>query len=187
MMVCQEPRSCRRSLTALIAVIAAALSFTAAAQTVYKVTDKNGRITYTDVAPAPGENIIEEVAVPETNTARPVLPAAAQVDEAANSASPTPDYVTVISLPADGATIPMGPGDFSVEAQASPALGAAERLQLEVDGALFGPPQAHSHWQLTNIFRGAHALRVMRLDESGNTIDTSEISTVYVLRPSVLK
>ena len=38
---------------------------------------------------------------------------------------------------------------------------------------------------LEKILQG-YNLQVMRLDDSGNTIDTSDISTVYVLRPSVL-
>lgn len=186
MIVGEKPTSCFRSLSLLIAVVGAAASTIGAAQTLYKITDKDGQITYTDVLPASEDFVVEEVSVPQPNTAMPVVPGAGPLDGTSAVASPAPDYLTLISLPADGTTIAMGPGDFEVEAQASPALGIAERLQLEVDGAPFGAPQTNSRWQLSNIARGAHGLRVMRLDELGQTIDTSDTSTVYVLRPSVL-
>jgi hypothetical protein len=182
----ETPMSGLRSLIALMVVVGSTASATAAAQTIYKVTDKNGQITYTDVAPEAEGSIVEEVTVAEPNTAVPVPPEATPLDGTGPTENTAPDYLTLISRPADGTTVPMGPGDFTVEAQASPALGAAERLQLTVDGTPFGVPQTSPRWQLNNIARGAHELQVMRLDDSGNTIDTSDISTVYVLRPSVL-
>ena len=182
----KTPKSGLRSLIALMVVVGSTASATAAAQTIYKVTDKDGQITYTDVAPEAEGSMVEEVSVAEPNTAVPVSPRAAPLDGTAPTENTAPDYLTLISRPADGTTVPIGPGDFTVEAQASPALGVAERLQLKVDGTPFEVPQTSSQWRLTNIARGAHELQVMRLDDSGNTIDTSDISTVYVLRPSVL-
>jgi hypothetical protein len=182
----ETPMSGLRSLIALMVVVGSTASATAAAQTIYKVTDKDGKISYTDVAPEAEGSMVEEVSVAEPNTAVPVSPRAAPLDGTAPTENMAPDYLTLISRPADGTTVPIGPGDFTVEAQASPALGVAERLQLKVDGTPFEVPQTSSQWRLTNIARGAHELQVMRLDDSGNTIDTSDISTVYVLRPSVL-
>ncbi|MEK9654166.1 MAG: hypothetical protein VW202_00560, partial [Halieaceae bacterium] len=104
--------------------------------------------------------------------------------------NPTVDaisYHTAINQPPNGATVPMGPGNFTVAAQTSPPLGASEHLQLEVDGSAFGAPQKEAMWKLENIFRGEHKLRVIRLDEAGDTVDASETSTVFVLRPSVIK
>ncbi len=182
----KTPKSGLRSLIALMVVVGSTASATAAAQTIYKVTDKDGQITYTDAAPLAEGSIVEEISVADPNTAKPVAPAAAPIGGTPPAENTATDYLTLISLPADGTTVPMGPGDFTVEAQASPALGVAERLQLTVDGTPFGIPQSSPQWQLNNIARGAHELQVMRLNESGNTIDTSNISTVYVLRPSVL-
>ena len=42
-------------LAAALAVIAASLAADAAAQTMYKLIDKNGKITYSESAPKPGE------------------------------------------------------------------------------------------------------------------------------------
>ena len=186
MIVGEKLLSGLHSLIALIIVVGGTTSATAAAQTIYKVTDKDGQITYTDAAPLAEGSIVEEISVADPNTAKPVAPAAAPIGGTPPAENTATDYLTLISLPADGTTVPIGPGDFTVEAQASPALGAAERLQLTVDGTPFGIPQSSPQWQLNNIARGAHELQVMRLNESGNTIDTSNISTVYVLRPSVL-
>jgi len=186
MIVGEKLLSGLHSLIALIIVVGGTTSATAAAQTIYKVTDKDGQITYTDAAPLAEGSIVEEISVADPNTAKPVAPAAAPIGGTPPAENTATDYLTLISLPADGTTVPMGPGDFTVEAQASPALGVAERLQLKVDGTPFEVPQTSSQWRLTNIARGAHELQVMRLDDSGNTIDTSDISTVYVLRPSVL-
>ena len=187
MIVCAKRDKSAQSITMLIAIVCATLSVSSASQTIYKVTDKNGQITYTDIAPESSEHTVEKYTVQNPNSALPVVSETAAPRIAPAPESAVPQYVTLISIPADGTTIPMGPGNFMVEANISPQLGTSERLQLEIDGTPFGPPQQQAHWQLTNIFRGTHGLRVMRLDESGSTVDTSEISTVFVLRPSVIK
>lgn len=171
----------------LAGALCATLCHAESAQTIYKVTDENGHITYTDVAPGPGNHTVEEYRLETPNAAMPVLPTTATPPATGTAAAAKAEYITVIAQPPDGSTIPMGPGNFTVAAQTSPQLGASERLQLEVDGSAFGSPQRHTTWKLENIFRGAHTLRVIRLDDTGNAMDTSEISTVFVLRPSVVK
>ena len=79
----------------------------------------------------------------------------------------------------------MGPGNFSVSASISPALQQGAQLQLMMDGAPQGEPQAQAGWDLTNVFRGAHDLTVNVIDAQGKTLATSEPVRVYVLRPSV--
>jgi hypothetical protein len=48
-------------------------------------------------------------------------------------------------------------------------------------------PQKQHWWSLTNIYRGEHQLRVHRLHSSGAQVDVSDSSTLFVLRPSVLR
>ena len=186
-MVCTTHDKSAHLVTALVALVCATWCVSLASQTIYKITDKNGQVTYTDVAPEVSEHTVEEYRIQKPNAAMPVVPETAAHRREPAPESAIPQYVTLISQPTDGTTIPMGPGNFMVEANISPRLGISERLQLEIDGTPFGPPQQQAHWQLTNIFRGTHGLRVMRLDDSGSTVDTSEISTVFVLRPSVIK
>ena len=79
----------------------------------------------------------------------------------------------------------MGPGDFVVEAEVSPGLDSGEQLILLLDGETVGAPQAVPRWQLTNVFRGAHRLQVVRVRETGAAQSQSTEHTVYVMRPTV--
>jgi len=48
-------------------------------------------------------------------------------------------------------------------------------------------PQTGNLWTLSYVLRGPHTLQVRRLSSSGETASESEVITVFVLRPSVLK
>ena len=95
------------------------------------------------------------------------------------------DYSVTITSPANETTIPMGPGNFSVNAAVAPALGEDMLLQLLVDGTPSGSPQANTSWALTNVFRGAHDVTVAVVDASGKQLTVSGPVRVYVLRPSI--
>jgi len=97
----------------------------------------------------------------------------------------SPQFETKIVLPADNATIPMGPGNFSVQVSLSPRLEAGENLLLLMDGEPVGTPQRIPNWQLSNVYRGEHRLQVLRIDDKGAELDASNISTVFVMRPIV--
>jgi hypothetical protein len=153
------------------------------AQPVYKVTDTDGNVTFTDTPPLSSDSIVEEHYVHAPNSAKPAVttrtPAGSVEIEV-----PT-RYDTRIVTPAENATIPMGPGNFAVQAALSPRLASSETLQLLLDGEPVGAPQRTANWQLTNVYRGEHRLQVVRLDESGARVDSSAASTVFVMRPSV--
>lgn len=155
-----------------------------AAETIYKVVDKEGNVTFTDTPPNDADAIVEPHSILGTNTTPAVATApenAVKTDQADAEAS----YVTRIVSPADESTIPMGPGDFVVEAEVSPGLDDVEQLILLLDGEAVGAPQSFPRWQLTNVFRGAHQLQVVRVSETGATQSQSTEHTVYVMRPSV--
>ena len=155
------------------------------AQTIYKVVDEQGNVTFTDTPPSGA--IAEEQSINATN----VTPAPqwnsdiTSADSEAARAADNQSFVTRITTPADQATIPMGPGNFVVEVAVSPALGTGENLVLTLDGAAVGAPQKGASWQLTNVFRGEHRLQVLRLDADGTQQDASPEHIVYVMRPSV--
>jgi len=157
----------------------------AAAQPVYKVTDENGNVTFTDTPPLDSQATVEEHSLQAPNSAQPVLsaPEIAQPDESKNS----PRFETSIVSPTDNATIPMGPGNFSVQVALSPRLEAGETLLLLLDDEPAGSPQRMPNWQLTNVYRGEHRLQVLRIDDEGAQLDASDISTVFVMRPIVSK
>ena len=156
----------------------------AAAETIYKVVDQDGKVTFTDTPPNDADAIVEPHYILGTNTTRAVTTApesAVKTDQADAEAS----YVTLIVSPTNESTIPMGPGDFVVEAEVSPGLDSEEQLILLLDGEAVGDPQSVPRWQLANVFRGAHRLQVVRVSETGAAQSQSTEHTVYVMRPSV--
>ena len=159
------------------------LAPTLIAQPVYKATDADGNVTFTDTPPLSGEGTIEEHSVHAPNSAIPL--ATKKTSAASVKLEQPPLYDTRIVAPADNTTIPMGPGNFAVQAAFSPHLAPDEALQLLLDDEPLGAPQRTASWQLTNVYRGEHRLQVVRLDESGAQLDASTTSTVFVMRPIV--
>ncbi len=148
-------------------------------QSIYRTTDEDGNVIFTDAPPAGAE----QVELPPTNTAPPPTPMPRPVAPEKKAAPAAPSVA--ITSPANESTIAMGPGNFSVTASVKPNLGRGQMLQLSIDGKPWGEPQGGSSWALTNIFRGGHDLVVSLVDEDGETLATSEAIRVYVLRPSI--
>ena len=169
----------------LVALLCALCTAAAVATPVYKMTDKDGHVTFTDQPHTADAESVERHDVRPLNTAEPHE--TNPVEAALTPAEVSVPFETRIEQPADGSTIPMGPGNFTVNVLVSPPLTDSEHLQLELDGAAYGVPQKQHWWSLTNIYRGEHQLRVYRLHSSGAQVDVSDSSTLFVLRPSVLR
>lgn len=152
----------------------------AQAQTIYKSTDAQGNVVFTDKPPAAGV-ANEEVKLKRLNTApAPELQPARRAE--AEREAPAQPSVSIIA-PADQTVIPMGGGDFDVQASVTPPLAPGERLQLQIDGAASGEPQGGTSWSLRNVFRGGHNLSIQRLNAEGNVIAESDPVHVQVMRP----
>lgn len=165
----------------LTAAICLAQAHTTIAQQVYKVTDADGNVTFTDTPPLSSDGTVEEHSIHAPNTAKPTETTRAPA--APVEAEEPIRYDTQIVTPADNATIPMGPGNFSVQVSLSPRLEAGESLLLLMDGEPVGTPQRTPNWQLSNVYRGEHRLQVLRVDNEGAELGASDISTVFVMRP----
>lgn len=152
---------------------------------IYKSTDEQGNVTFSDMPHADGSS--EQIKVRETNSAPPpeVIESLEPDSGAAEEAAAGPAYSVTITSPANESTIAMGPGNFSVSATVEPGLSSGSLLQLFVDGSASGNPQSSNTWELTNVFRGAHDLSVAIVDKKGEQLAASEPVRVYVLRPSV--
>ncbi len=156
------------------------------AQTIYKTTDAQGNVVFTDKPP--GDRNAEQVELRPMNTT-PSVPVPARTPDterkaADDDAESAPEVA--ITSPENESTIPMGGGDFGVFASVTPAVGPGQSLQLLIDGEAWGGPQNGGAWQLSNIMRGPHDLTVQLLDSGGAAIASSTSVRVYVLRPSVL-
>ena len=170
-------------MTKFLFAIAMAIPLTVAAQ-IYKTTDEDGNIVYTDKPSASG-NTTEKVELNPTNTAPPPPEVSRPEPEIVKEEPEQESYTVVIDTPANETTIPMGPGNFLVSAGINPPPKGGENLQLHVDGTPWGEPQASASWDLKNVFRGAHDLTVSVLDSKGEPLVTSPPIRVFVLRPSI--
>ncbi len=154
------------------------------AQTVYRTTDAQGNVVFTDQPPA-NATPADRIEIRPTNTVRPPeVPTPPAPADTTDAEAAVVSYAVTITDPANETSFPMGPGNFSVSANVSPALGDAESLQLFIDGTPRDEPQQASTWDLTNVFRGRHDLTVGVIDASGTTIVLSDPVTVFVHRPS---
>lgn len=156
-----------------------------AADSIYRTTDKEGNVVFTDAPPATS-GTAEPVGLQRTNTVKPPpdRPADNVASDAPSEQQPPPYTVTIIN-PDNETSIPMGPGNFTVNARITPALKKYESLQLFLNGEPWGVPQASLIWDLTNVFRGAHDITIGVLNRDGETLATSPPVRVYVHRPSI--
>jgi len=157
-----------------------------AADSIYRTTDKEGNVVFTDAPPA-DSSTAEPVGLPRTNTSQPPpdVPALDQDEDSAGAGAEETTYSVTITSPANETSYPMGPGNFTVTVRVQPPLRKYESLQLFVDGEPRGDPQASMIWDLTNVFRGAHDLTVGVVNRDGETLATSPPVRVYVHRPSI--
>lgn len=92
----------------------------------------------------------------------------------------------VIRQPQDDAAIRSNSGNITVEADLSPSLHPNHRLQLVLDQQVYATNQG-AVFQLLNLDRGLHVLRLQIVDVNGDSvIKASEPISISILRPSVL-
>ena len=161
------------------------LASTAAWSQIYKTTDEDGNVIFTDSPPADTGDNVESIETGHTNSIPPpeARPDLAPRERSSSSQDTAVSYSVSITNPAEGTTIPMGPGNFSVSASTTPALRDGETLQLIVSGTPWQEPQARGQWNLTDIRRGEHDLVVTRMDSEGAEIAASDAVRILVLRP----
>lgn len=168
-----------------VVFIALASSLLAQAE-VYKSTDANGNVTYTD---QPDKNT-RPVDVRDTNSI-PAVKISEPDKDAAESPSTDTETVTYRSVrvvePANDSSIPHGPGNFTVSASSKPELAKNHALQLYMDGKAYGESNTTGSFALTNVDRGTHKLKVSVVDAAGKKIKSSKTIKVHVFRPSVLQ
>ncbi len=92
------------------------------AQAVYRTTDAQGNVVFTDSPPA-NATPADRVEIRPTNTVQPPqIPPRPASENTPNAEAEVAAYTLTITEPANETTIPMGPGNFSVSVNVSPAL-----------------------------------------------------------------
>ena len=170
---------------AVISCLFLSAATVATAQPVYKVVDEQGNVTFTDTPPSDAATEVQTLNATNTTPSMPFGDDATVDDTAMQDTEAPVAYSTRITSPVDQSTIPMGPGDFVVEAAVQPGLRIGEHLVLTLDGISVGAPQRAARWQLTNVFRGEHRLQVFRLGADDTQQDASPEQVVFVMRPVI--
>lgn len=152
---------------------------TASPTTIYKVVGKDGSVTYTDKPQQNEEPLAFDVKTQNVVTAAKVTP-----PPPAKPAAPKPNYRVVIKSPAPEATIRNNLGEFTISA-AQPGAPKAPIYRLIFDDA---PLASNSSgvFKLTGIHRGAHTYKVELTNNTGKTLASSPLQTLYLHQASAL-
>lgn len=174
-----------RSWLALITAPAAVLLTAAtAAAPIYKTTDEQGNVVYTD---DPGERPAVEVDLPDLTIVSPTeLPGpGAGSAEPAVEEDPEPAVALELLRPEHEETIRSNTGDVEVVARIDRALRDGDRFEVLVDGEVRGR-NAGGAFALTGIDRGAHEVRVRLVNGSGTPVATTDTHTFFLHQASRL-
>ena len=138
----------------------------------YKCKGENGETVFSD-QPCPGG---ETLPMRETPTYAP--PAAPKLPVGENSAAakkkPDQTYQVQITEPAIDAVIRDNEGKVSVSASIQPSLDEDHRVQLLLDGAVVGSPGRASTWELADVERGEHNIRVEVIHKAGKLLGSAQ-------------
>ena len=172
-----------------------ALFFVPAAAQIYKVTDADGNVVFTDVPPRPDEQADQvELGIGSTFEIEDALPA----DSSATSWSSTDSSdentediqqsgyeMLKVVAPENDSSVRENAGNVVVSIAINPELRPGNRLQLEMDGKVIRTTTT-KRINLTEVDRGSHVLRAHVIDDSGDRLISSEPSVFHLSRYSVL-
>jgi len=172
----------------VIALLALALALPwggASATTIYKWTDSDGVVHYSD-QPAPGSHKVD-VGSPQTVPAQKMpknLQTGGNGAPGQQGASKAAGYQSLsLSHPSPKQTIRNNQGRLRVVYRLQPHLRArrGDRVQVLLDGKL-AKTTADGSATLDNIDRGTHTVRVQVVDSSGKPLIRSASHTFYMKR-----
>jgi len=162
----------------------------AGAASVYRTTDAQGNVVFTDQPVENAERVDLEPLTVVPSAKIDAVPARERRAEPAVSRSvgqPFMPYSTFqIVEPEDGQTLPTGAaGDVQVRLAIEPALREGDRVRLLVDGEISQSAMQTRAFMLNDLNRGEHTLRAELLDAQGQMRHRSAPVTLYVQRASV--
>ena len=188
-----------RALMPLLLLVIASLTVEATAAgtlietTVYRVTDEQGNITFTD-QPEANSGVIERQRVSVINLMRAPMPPKPDDNSAAHSlvvnsgsaasaSSIQPYTQAIIVSPREGSTLRNTAGAMTVELSLMPPLQAGHQVQLWVDGQRYGSAIKATTLHVANIERGPHQLICRVLNADGRPVAITAAVSVHVKRP----
>ena len=151
-------------------------------QLIYKWTDANGNVHFSDKS-YPGA---EKIELPQAQTySSPKIPAPISRSDAATDIETNNNFKIRIAQPEEQATIRNAQRQLSVILDVKPKLENGFKVQLIVDGSPSSEPQASTFFALEDINRGSHTLVAQLIDNKGKVLSTSEQITIYMMPPRV--
>lgn len=153
-----------------------------ASTTLYKWTDENGVVHYSDQPHAGAEKI--QVAKAQTYRAPPPVPHSTPAPAAGTTTTTRYQRVQITS-PQDGDVLTNTGGQVPVSVDIEPALGPGHQLWLSLDGQhVDGASGADS--TLSGVDRGTHTLSLQVVDAKGTVIAQGDPVSFSVRQASAL-
>lgn len=172
--------------TVLIGTLLSLLASPTLGQAIYKSVDEDGNVSYSDRPPNGAQPESSET-LPPVNTLpeQKPSPASRNRDRGNEEERAAIDYQLSLASPAPESSVPPGQRDLPIVLNASPALAPGHAFAFYLDGELLAETRSNQY-VVEEIFRGAHQIRGMIIDENGNMLRETETITIYVHRPSKL-
>jgi hypothetical protein len=171
----------RRAAVICCAILCCTTLFARADQTIYRVIDAQGKVSYTDTPPKDGT--AEPVAPKEVNT-QPAIEARGP-EAPAEAAAALPYTRIEIVSPANDSTIVPGQLNVVVQLEMEPALQSGHIVQFYLDDKPQGPAAATTAIALSNLYRGSRKIHAVVVDMNGAQVAQSNSVVIHVKRPSV--
>ena len=161
---------------------------------IYKTTDKDGNIIFTDIPPQDqsGELEVSE----HSSYAPPPMPSEAPAPQNTTADAPEEEeaetevtsYTSLkIISPEDDQAVRENAGNVTISVAAEPGVdtGQGHRIEVLVDGQVAASGAASSV-SLENVDRGTHVVTAQVVDADGNILIVAEPITFHMLRYSAL-
>lgn len=172
------------------------------AQRIYRITDSNGNITFSDSPRGGGKEIVisplpllpdmaAQATAPQADTSQPIAPSAsatsAPAQQRQHPGQPFMPYDTfAINTPINNQTLPVGAaGNVQVTLDIQPALRKDHRVRLRLGGDISQSAMHSTTFMLSNLNRGTHQLQAELLDASGTVRHRTEPRVIHVQRASI--
>ncbi|MDT0499942.1 MULTISPECIES: DUF4124 domain-containing protein [unclassified Halomonas] len=179
--------------TVLTLVLALGVTLTAYGQTIYRTTDAQGNVVFTDDPDLGGEQVelAPVTVVPSRGSAdagqvapRPTTNSAPATSRPGQPFMPY-DSFRIVS-PTHEQAFPVGvAGNIAVDLGISPGLREDHRVRLLVDGQISQSAMHTSAFMVPNMNPGEHVLQAELLDARGEIRHRTSPVTIYVLRANV--
>ncbi len=156
---------------------------------VYKYTDENGNVVFTDAPPV--EQQTEEVDLPELQTSEKYRPSGstyrAPSSNKSGKRSGAQARFDFVLTPEDGATIRANGGEITASVNISPTPEIPITVNFYVDGALVAESSSTSA-TIQGLNRGSHTIEAELIaSDTGMVLGRTAPSTVMIMRASVLR